>query len=123
MARTTRTSCWHFGSSFSSRAIENSDFAIINVLLDFGFRLQAVSRPSTHRHTPVIPTIDTVVRRVEEKRANPIEWHLGSPNGESWLEASLHTNEDTPLLAAIRKNLLGGDVFTRLIEVLIALST
>ncbi|KAL5961248.1 hypothetical protein TSMEX_011031 [Taenia solium] len=103
------------------KAIEKSDFAIINVLLDFGFRLQAVPRPSTHRHASVIPTIDTVVRRAEEKRANPIEWRLGSPSGESWLEAALRANEDTPLLAAIRKDLLAGDVFSRLIKVLIVL--
>ncbi|KAL5106948.1 hypothetical protein TcWFU_006710 [Taenia crassiceps] len=98
------------------KAIEKSDFAIINVLLDFGFRLQAVPRPSSHRHGSAIPAIGTAVQRMEEKRANPMEWRIGSPNGESWLGAALRTNEDTPLLAVIRKNLLAGDVFSRLIK-------
>uniref|UniRef100_A0A158RE58 non-specific serine/threonine protein kinase n=1 Tax=Hydatigena taeniaeformis TaxID=6205 RepID=A0A158RE58_HYDTA len=99
-------------------AIERSEFPIINVLLDFGFRLQSVSRSSKRSHTSSTSNIDIVNQRVGGKRGNPLEWRLGGPSGKSWLEVALHADEDTPLLAAIRKNLLGNDVFSRLIKVL-----
>nr|CDS21207.1 leucine rich repeat serine:threonine protein [Echinococcus granulosus] len=121
LARRTRNVAAQLTQRYLNRmlimAIERGDFAIINVLLDFGFRLQAIPRPSKSHLSSTIPTADGINRRVEEKRANPIEWCLGGPSGARWLEVALHAKDDTPLLAAIRRNLLAGDVFSRLVKV------
>nr|CDS25898.1 leucine rich repeat serine:threonine protein [Hymenolepis microstoma] len=97
-------------------AIERTDFPIINILLDFGFRLQSVPRPSIC--FPDAVDISTVVKRDNsmETRRNPLEWHLETPGGPDWLLTALRTPEDTPILAAIRRNLFQEDVFNRLLK-------
>uniref|UniRef100_A0A158QE53 Non-specific serine/threonine protein kinase n=1 Tax=Hymenolepis diminuta TaxID=6216 RepID=A0A158QE53_HYMDI len=105
-----------FLSSMLISAIERADFPIIHILLDFGFRLQAVSRPSMC--LPKEVDISTVVKRKNdvETRRNPIDWRLDTPGGPDWLLTALRTTEDTPILAAIRKNMFQEDVFDRLLK-------
>ncbi|VDO12248.1 unnamed protein product [Rodentolepis nana] len=97
-------------------AIERADLPIIHILLDFGFRLQGVPRPSMC--FPNAVDISTVVKRENslETRRNPLEWRLETPGGPDWLLTALQTAEDTPILAAIRKNLLQEDVFDQLLK-------
>lgn len=106
-----------FKNLFSSSAIERADFPIIHILLDFGFRFQAVPRPSMCLQKEV--DISTVVKTKNdvETRRNPIDWRLDTPGGPDWLLTALRTTEDTPILAAIRKNNFQEDVFDRLLKV------
>ncbi|KAM3171913.1 hypothetical protein ACTXT7_015616 [Hymenolepis weldensis] len=105
-----------FLNSMLISAIERADFPIIHILLDFGFRLQAVPRPSMCFQKEV--DISTVVKKKNdvETRRNPIDWRLDAPGGPDWLLTALRTTKDTPILAAIRKNIFQEDVFDRLLK-------
>ncbi|KAM7533897.1 hypothetical protein Aperf_G00000117352 [Anoplocephala perfoliata] len=105
-----------FLNSMLISAIERADFPIIHLLLDFGFRLQSVPRPSLCFQNPV--DVSAVIRKQKElgNRRNPIDWHLCTPGGPDWLLTALRVNEDTPFLAVIRKNLLQDNVFDRLLK-------
>uniref|UniRef100_A0A5K3FAM1 Transcriptional regulator n=1 Tax=Mesocestoides corti TaxID=53468 RepID=A0A5K3FAM1_MESCO len=115
LARRTRNIAAHWTQRYLNSmlitAIERNKSAIVDILLDFEFRLQSVPRPSLS--LPAHPA-DTSVHR-DDVRANPLDLEVNSPGVANWLSVALQPRDDTALLAVIRSNHSCG-LFSRLLK-------
>lgn len=90
---------------------------MVDCLLNFGFRLCAVTRPSLclpEKQTTVVAGDVT-----SSTRRNPIDLFVGSRNGvagDNWATMAIGTTNDTALLAVIRCN-GSHELFARILKV------